>query len=322
MLLLGVIFVTLIAGSVQSVTADHLFEDENVVNHVSTKDSKYQIHVQVQVRNEQGQLVSISEGTHGKYIPLEITNYVFNEKLGKKGQFFDKTDWVAFKKLQNITPNSLEFLMFQASTIFTFYHEFAHLVQYKGKVFSINEHSFDDTYSFEKHVFEYDADLNGCQFVSVYFQQFFQEQIPREHQTENNYKRLMYLGISSIVITQLLFLYGKIYPFQPQNLDTDFYTRKKSHPHTLVRAKYIIEHYVGIAKANGVKIDFGDTTSNITIICNEFFKDSGVFKDFILGFQNHFDEINAYSLDLFIGQRDNKNCIKHKIELFGFTLGN
>lgn len=244
------------------------------------------------------------------------------EKLGKKGQFFDKTDWVAFKKLQNITPNSLEFLMFQASTIFTFYHEFAHLVQYKGKVFSINEHSFDDTYSFEKHVFEYDADLNGCQFVSVYFQQFFQEQIPREHQTENNYKRLMYLGISSIVITQLLFLYGKIYPFQPQNLDTDFYTRKKSHPHTLVRAKYIIEHYVGIAKANGVKIDFGDTTSNITIICNEFFKDSGVFKDFILGFQNHFDEINAYSLDLFIGQRDNKNCIKHKIELFGFTLGN
>ena len=84
MLLLGVIFVTLIAGSVQSVTADHLFEDENVVNHVSTKDSKYQIHVQVQVRNEQGQLVSISEGTHGKYIPLEITDYVFNEKLGKK----------------------------------------------------------------------------------------------------------------------------------------------------------------------------------------------------------------------------------------------
>nr|ABZ09064.1 hypothetical protein ALOHA_HF4000APKG6D3ctg4g11 [uncultured marine crenarchaeote HF4000_APKG6D3] len=55
-----------------------------LVNHVSTKDSKYQIHVQVQVRNEQGQLVSISESTHGKYIPLEITDYVFNEKLGKK----------------------------------------------------------------------------------------------------------------------------------------------------------------------------------------------------------------------------------------------
>ena len=90
MLLLGVIFVTLIAGSVQSVTADHLepgqgmFKDENVVNLLSTIDSKYQIHIQVQVRNEQGQLVSVSEGTHSKYIPLEITDYTFNEKLGEK----------------------------------------------------------------------------------------------------------------------------------------------------------------------------------------------------------------------------------------------
>ena len=75
--LLGVIFVTLIAGSVQSVTADHLFEDENVVNHVSTKDSKYQIHIQVQVRNEQGQLVSISESLYGYYIPHEISDHTF-----------------------------------------------------------------------------------------------------------------------------------------------------------------------------------------------------------------------------------------------------
>ena len=78
------------AGSVQSITADHLepsqgiYKDENNVNYVSTKDSKYQIHIQVQVRNEQGQLVSISESDHGNYIPHEITDYVFYEKLGKK----------------------------------------------------------------------------------------------------------------------------------------------------------------------------------------------------------------------------------------------
>ncbi len=65
MLLLGVFFVTLIAGSTQSVTADHLepdqgiYKDENSVNHASTKDSKYQIYIQVQVRNEQGQLVPV-----------------------------------------------------------------------------------------------------------------------------------------------------------------------------------------------------------------------------------------------------------------------
>ena len=92
-LLLGVIFVTLIAGSVQSISADHLelggkgiFKDQDRINFTKTTDSnsKYQIHLQVEIRNAQGQLVSISEASHGKYIPHEITNFVFNEKLGKK----------------------------------------------------------------------------------------------------------------------------------------------------------------------------------------------------------------------------------------------
>ena len=65
-LLLGIIFVTLIAGSVQSISADHLesgngiFKDENSFNLVSTKNSKYQVYLQVEVRNAQGQLISIS----------------------------------------------------------------------------------------------------------------------------------------------------------------------------------------------------------------------------------------------------------------------
>ena len=106
MLLLGVIFITLIAGSVQSVTADHLepgqgiYKDENSVNLVSTKDSKYQIYIQVQVRNEQGQLVSISEASRGNYLPHEMTDYVFNEKLGKKEII--TIDNIKYEKVQYI----------------------------------------------------------------------------------------------------------------------------------------------------------------------------------------------------------------------------
>jgi len=90
MLLLGVFFVTLIAGSTQSVTADHLepgqgiYKDENDVNYVSTKDSKYQIHLQVEIRNAQGQLISMAETNHGNYIPEGISDLLFYEKLGKK----------------------------------------------------------------------------------------------------------------------------------------------------------------------------------------------------------------------------------------------
>ena len=92
-LLLGVIFVTLIAGSVQSIYADHIledgkgiFKDEYSQNFAKTTDSnsKYQIHLQVEIRNAQDQLISIAENSQGNYLPHEITDLLFYEKFGKK----------------------------------------------------------------------------------------------------------------------------------------------------------------------------------------------------------------------------------------------
>ena len=88
--LLGVIFVVLLAGSVQSIIADHLepgigiFKNENQINVILSKDSKYEMFVLVEIRNAQGELISISESMHGEHIPHEITDYVFNESFGKK----------------------------------------------------------------------------------------------------------------------------------------------------------------------------------------------------------------------------------------------
>ena len=89
--LFSVIFLVLLAGSVQSVAADHLlkdgkgiFKDENTVHMVSTNDSKYQVHVQVSMRNDQGQLISMTESSHAKYIPHKITDDVFDTFMGKK----------------------------------------------------------------------------------------------------------------------------------------------------------------------------------------------------------------------------------------------
>ncbi len=88
--LLSVFFVALVTGSIQYASADHslegqgIFKDENSINLVSTKDSKYQIHLQVVVRNAQGQLVSVSESIDAKYIPHKITDYILDEEFGKK----------------------------------------------------------------------------------------------------------------------------------------------------------------------------------------------------------------------------------------------
>ena len=81
---------TLIIGPIQLISADHLepglgiFKNEKDMNTISTEDSKYQIYLIVVIRNAQGELISITEATRGIHIAHEITDYVFNEKLGEK----------------------------------------------------------------------------------------------------------------------------------------------------------------------------------------------------------------------------------------------
>ena len=81
---------TLVIGSIQYAFADHtlggngIFVDENNVNLATTKDSKFLIHLQIIVRDGQGQLVSVTEATHGFYIPHRVTDQVFDEFLSEK----------------------------------------------------------------------------------------------------------------------------------------------------------------------------------------------------------------------------------------------
>ena len=88
--LLGTVFVALIACSIQSVYADDLepeqefSEDEKPVSLLLTKDSKYKLHVQVVVRNTDNQLISVTETTGGVYIPHKITDDAFDTFMGKK----------------------------------------------------------------------------------------------------------------------------------------------------------------------------------------------------------------------------------------------
>ena len=114
-LLLGVIFVTLIAGSVQSISADHIledgkgiFKDQDHQNFTKTIDSnsKYQIHLQVELRNAQGQLISIAETSHGNYIPEGISDLMF-EKLGKKE--IVTIDNIKYEKVQYVDSPSRDY---------------------------------------------------------------------------------------------------------------------------------------------------------------------------------------------------------------------
>ena len=114
MLLLSVIFVTLTAGSVQSVTADHsepgegIFKGTGEVAVLATWGSNYQISLQTVLRNGDGQLISVSEGTSGNgyIIPHKVTDHVFDTLMGKKE--IVTIDNIKYEKVQYTFSPTLE----------------------------------------------------------------------------------------------------------------------------------------------------------------------------------------------------------------------
>ena len=111
--LLGAIFVALIACSIQSVSADHesdegIFKDENEVRLADTKNTNYQVYLQAILRNGDGQLISVSEGTSGNgyIIPHKVTDHVFDTLMGKKE--IVTIDNIKYEKVQYTFSPTLE----------------------------------------------------------------------------------------------------------------------------------------------------------------------------------------------------------------------
>ena len=91
--MLSIIFTALIVGSVQSVLADEhrlglqpvrVDAVTDLFKAVPIKNSEYQFHLQVIVRDSHGQLVSVTESTNGFYIPHDVTDEAFDRNFGKK----------------------------------------------------------------------------------------------------------------------------------------------------------------------------------------------------------------------------------------------
>ena len=229
-----------------------------------------------------------------------------NKKLGRNRQFIQNSKFSELKKLQNELTDDLGHLMFQCSMIFIFYHEFAHLVQQKKET----------DFNFERHVCEYDADRAGALFVSMYIQQYYTEQLKENLKTKDNFNNLMYLGITSIIITFILFSNGELNNEKATLNGLEFYTKETTHPHTFVRLNYILKQYIHTAKSNYATIGTQDTLSKVSQISHEFFNDTGAFKNFATNFNQNIDEINKYDMELNLASQKMKNLIRHKIDLF------
>ena len=56
----------------------------NIESVYTESDSKYVIHIQLEIRNAEEQLISVTESKFGKHIEQEIPDHVFNSVIGQK----------------------------------------------------------------------------------------------------------------------------------------------------------------------------------------------------------------------------------------------
>ena len=94
------IFTALIVGSVQPVLADDITD---IFKPVPIKNSEYQFHLQVVVRDSHGQLVSVTESTNGYYVPHDVTDESFDRDFGKKE--IVTVDDIKYEKVQYIVKD-------------------------------------------------------------------------------------------------------------------------------------------------------------------------------------------------------------------------
>ena len=122
LLLSYIIFLTLITNSAQSTAVDDsggnemVSEDVDKLNAVPTKDSKYKIYLNTVVRNTQGELISVAEGSWCKLFEIdcsvhmhpEITDYAFDTLLGEKEII--TIDNIMYEKVQFSTWSEYTYL--------------------------------------------------------------------------------------------------------------------------------------------------------------------------------------------------------------------
>ena len=97
------IFTALIVGSVQPVLANDITD---IFKPVPIKNSEYQFHLQVVLRDVDGRLISVTEATNGYYVPHDVTDEAFDHNFGEKE--IVTVDNIMYEKVQFTEKYSLD----------------------------------------------------------------------------------------------------------------------------------------------------------------------------------------------------------------------
>jgi hypothetical protein len=159
-------------------------------------------------------------------------------------------------------------LMFQLATLFTFYHERAHLIQKSdlltNSLFEQPTPINPQNFSIERHVIELDADLDAAHKICFHLVEYFKK-LDAHDRTVENLQKILSIGVASV------FSYFLLYYKE----DVKVYYKENTHPHPLVRISYIVDCFVRVAEINiigNLKLDLGKTIRDGFSIADTFYK--------------------------------------------------
>lgn len=159
-------------------------------------------------------------------------------------------------------------LMFQLATLFTFYHERAHLIQksdlLSASLFEQPAQINGQAFSMERHVIELDADLDAAHKICFHLIEYFKK-LNTDNRTSENLQKILSLGVASVFSYFLLYYKDGV----------KVYYKEYTHPHPLVRISYIVDCFVRVAEINlpgDLKIDLGKTIRDGFAIADTFYK--------------------------------------------------
>ena len=173
-------------------------------------------------------------------------------------QFFTDNESIfekeELKDFQDLNKHfDLDYLAFQLTTQFTFYHELAHLIQrspitsrWMDELYAKHIRE-GDGYSLESHVYEFDADLFGSAQEALHIIEYW-KRLPDQLRTPEHLGLLLSIGAAAI-FSYFLYLMEN-YP--------NIYYKASDHPHPIVRISYMVDNFIQNAQHNlpeGVQLD-------------------------------------------------------------------
>lgn len=199
--------------------------------------------------------------------------------------------------------------MIDCSIEFTFRHEFQHIMQFNSSKFGNNDFLFqenfgEDDFDIKKHAWEYDADRMASYEILKYV---FRVHSNLKVKSDEKLKCLIYLGCSSMIITKCLF-YFRVMNQLESHLSVrkvEFYTKKYSHPHPLVRCMNILEYYFDNITDDFPRLEvnsqelLNNTLAVAKLYFNSLIPTHDTMSDLFGDLEKHLDTINNYNQELY-----------------------